>query len=542
MWIQNFPELVERLPADVGELATLVRSELDGTCVKASSRRVKLEKVRDQWRGAPKATAEKYHPDQYGLTADQQAHFRKILERSHVNLVEPALDRLVNSIHAGRIQRRVNSELPVLAELARSRDHGRAMSRLCENAFAYGTGILVPLAGEDGSMGYWLPDPLRTVLVVSPDDVMDVLGIMEVSSRWNRKPVLRYVTKARRGVVDLETRLSEDREEEHGLGWLPAVMAYGRDRRHEGEPYGGSLVHGVAEAAIRVTNNEVNLELLRDRQTQALLVVQGEPVRTSADDQGAQGKYAQFPRDGGDARYETPESRIEAVIELTKRFCADAAVSSGLPLDTFLPELIAGSDASATAARIRAFPLQQRMVRLVEDWTAVEEEALVVLAAVAMAETGELAGENREELRRLVMPVVSISPSLPEAEAETLSNWQQKTTNFMARIEEAIDFYSPSATDEERGNLARAWRIKNDPTYGMTPIEQYHVENGLLTVNEVRLRIGLPEVPWGDVSVVDLKGIAEARAQDVAARRDAGADEVNGGEMPPNSNDGGASG
>lgn len=461
--IADFQQLMARVPDEPAAVLERVSEELTQFGAEYSRRQLEQRKIRDQWRGAPWATQSCYHPDQYGLNEDQQAHFRRILERSHVNLVEPALDRLVNSIHAGKIRRRVAEALPELQMALDDPRHASAMARLCENAFAYGTAALVPLPSGRG-VRYWLPDPLNTYLATDPADVEQVTGVVElIRNTINLVVGVRYVTREHRGWALLDGSGGAE-DEEHGLSFLPAVVAYGRDQRHLGERYGRSLVLGVADASIRITNNEVNLELLRDRQTQALLVVQGEPTRTSADDGEAQGKYVAFPRDGGDARYETPESRLEAVIELTKRFAADAAVSSGLPLDTFLPELIAGSDASATAARIRAFPLQQRMVRLVQDWQLVELDCIEVLAAVMAVQAGTYAGETREEVRLLTAGAVKVLPSMPEAEAETLAGWAQKTTSFMAPITDAIEYYSDHLTEEEKAELARAWALKNDPT------------------------------------------------------------------------------
>ena len=98
-------------------------AELRGVSLSGSTRRRELQKIRDQWVGAPAATAEHYHPNQYGLNSDQQAYFRTVLERSHVNLVEPALDRLVNSIHSGKIFRRADAAFPKLQRLAKEAAH-----------------------------------------------------------------------------------------------------------------------------------------------------------------------------------------------------------------------------------------------------------------------------------------------------------------------------------------------------------------------------------------------------------------------------------
>lgn len=461
MFFADVDSVLRRLPGEVAALLKPAEAELRGLDIEGSARLREMRKIRDQLRGGDRATSEEYHPKQHGLNNEQQHYFRKVLARSHVNLCEPALDRLVNSIHSGRIQRRVSDSLPEIKGQIESRNHAGAMAKLCQNAFAYGTGYLVPSTVE-GQIKYWLPNPLGTLLIVDPADVSERWALVElIGDAAGDNRAMRIVTQTLRGVLRRLGGEWQSDFEEHGIGFLPAVVAYGRDRRHEGNQYGGSLIGGVADASIRITNNEVNLELLRDRQTQALLVVTGEPSRTSTDDQASKGKYIQFPRDGGDAHYETPESRIEAVIELTKRFAADAAIASGLPLDTFLPELISGQDASATAARIRAFPLQQRMTRLVADWESVEEEAAVLVAAVALESAGSLAGETQEELRALVSPSCEITPSLPEAESETLSNWQQKVSNFFAPVRAAIDFYSQTLSASEKEQLEQYWMQKH---------------------------------------------------------------------------------
>lgn len=457
-------KLIGVLPAPIAAAIEPSLKELTGEIVEYSQRIRDLKRVRAQWQGPPAATSETYHPDQYGLQRSQQEYFRKVLARSHVNLVEPALDRLVNSIHAGKITRRVADGLDPLAAALASRAHAGAMSRFCENAFGYGTGYLVPLSVDD-EIRYWLPDPISTVLIVDPTDVSEVLGIVEPFADATGEALgLRFVFSGATGRVTLVDRRPVLEMTENDFPFPPLVIAYGREQTHFGSKYGRSYVLGVADAAIRVTNNEVNLELLRDRQTQALLVLIGEFIRSSADDQGTNaGKYVQFPLNGGSAEFKTPESRLEEVIALTKRFCADAAVSSGLPLDTFLPEVIAGADASATAARIRAFPLQQRMTRLVEDWAAVEERTAVVLGAVMLAADGAPSGRSLSELRALIQPSVSIKPSLPEADSETLANWQQRIAAFLSPIEEAIEFYGEGLTEEQKRNLIRSWTYKNDP-------------------------------------------------------------------------------
>jgi hypothetical protein len=356
-------------------------------------------------------------------------------------------------------------------------------------------------------IAYWLPDPISTILVTAPGDVTSAIGILEVTrAKQGRKAVVRFLTRNFEGLLVLDGGKQSFEVNEHGLNFLPAIIAYGRSMTHRGCKYGRSLVPTLPDSSVRVTNNQVNLELLRDRQTQALLVVQGDPKRTSADEPLAANKFIQFPRDGGDARYESPDSKLDEVIKVTERFLSDAAVQANLPLDTFRPELVQGSDASATAARIRAFPLFQRMVRLGNHWSMVELHAGAVVGGLLLQHGGEYREQTIAQLRKDLGLGVKLRPSMPEAESETLSNWQQRTVNFFTEVEEAIDFYSGHLPEEKKADLATAWRTKNDPTTKSGgEVFQYHVEGGVLVINEVRDRLGLPQVAWGNVTVPELK-------------------------------------
>ena len=351
------------------------------------------------------------------------------------------------------------------------------MAALCENAFAYGAGYLVPIVRENG-VRYWTPDPLWTVLVTDPMDVCRVVGLIQmVRDERNTQTIgLRFVAPEIEGEILKEGTV---RMVEHRLPFAPVVVAYGRDRRHQGKRYGKSLILPAADGSIQVTNNELNLELLRDRQTQALLLLFGTPDNTQTDSGESMQKYLLWSKTGeGDAKYITPESRLEQVIRVTERQCTDITISTGLPLDTFRPELVAGADASATAARWRAFPLQQRMVRMVLDWEQTEEDAIAVIAALcepglAGGQGPEAGGQHvdLEEIAEAVGAQVNIMPSLPEAEAETLAGWQQRTEKFFAPIEDAIEFYSGHLSDAEKKALADKWRAKHEPGARTTEIE-----------------------------------------------------------------------
>ena len=108
--------------------------------------------------------------------------------------------------------------------MPRRRRTRRRWRGFAENAFAYGTGYLVPLANL-GEARYWLPDPIGAVLIVNEGDVTDVLVIVEVVSNLRGVQSMRYVTKTHRGIVRANGG-SPDDHEEHRLGFLPAVIAY----------------------------------------------------------------------------------------------------------------------------------------------------------------------------------------------------------------------------------------------------------------------------------------------------------------------------
>ncbi|MBI1291191.1 hypothetical protein GC173_08090 [bacterium] len=426
-----------------------------------SERYLEMKKVRDQLEGGRVALGAPYHEAPKGMSEDQRKRWDR--SRAHVNLAQPALDRLVNSIHSGRIRRRILD--PEVQALLKRPEHVKAMVALCESAFCYGTGYLVPIArelpGGRRLIRYWHPNPMTTVVVTNPLDVSEVLGVIELVMRPDSlTPVgARFVTAGAEGSWDLK---GPPVVLEHDWGFLPCVIATGRSQDHLGTPYGRSLIVAAADASIKVTNNQANLELLRDQQTQALLVIVGEPTSTSAENKEANQKYLVFDKEGSSAEYKQPQVQIEQVIKLTQRFATDAAVSSGLPVDTFLPELIAGSDASATAARQRAFPLTQRMARLVTEWGLVEARCAAVIAGLVERQRTALV-VDLEDLAERAGVEISIWPNVAESEAETLSNWQQQTEKFFRPIEEAIEYYAAHLSDEQKGSLAAKWREKFDP-------------------------------------------------------------------------------
>lgn len=446
------PRLVSLLEA--------AKKELAATTWTTRTTYADMRLVRDQLEGGAIALSERYHPPIPGLSEEQQERVRRA--RRHVNLAEAALDRLTNSIHAGQITRRANDA--GVQKTIQKRGHRRAMAALCDNAFAYGTGFLVPIL-RGGVVRYWHPDPLWTILITDPMDICNVRGLIQmVRDEANTRTIgIRFVAAQIEGTV-LNGQAPQITE--HGIPFAPIIVAYGRDQRHRGRRYGKSLIIAAAEGSIQVTNNELNLELLRDRQTQALLKVWGQPANTTTDSKETTQKYLLWnDKEAGDAAFITPESRLEQVIKVTERMCTDVTISTGLPLDTFRPEMVAGSDASATAARWRAFPLQQRMVRMVLDWEQIEESTIALIAALgnpALVGTAD-APRDFEEIAEEVGARVNIMPSLPEAEAETLAGWQQKTEKFFCQIEEAIEYYSGHLSKEEKAALAALWRAKHQP-------------------------------------------------------------------------------
>lgn len=501
------------LSPDAAKLAQSVKDELAGTDATWGRRRRELKMIADQLEQCDASTSEIYHPKPEGLTAEQVTHWQEVLKCSFVGHAAPALDRLVNSIDAGLIERRVDypgaADLEIEAVLA-SPEYAAAMTRNREAAFAYGMGYLVPAWNEDeGEVRYWHLDPMRTVLVTDPMDVATPTALFEVG----RDGGLRFVTRDVTGWVSADGESGE--AQPHGFGFLPAIIYPGRDRKHRGEKYAASLIVDAVRATIRATRNNANMWLIQARQTWALLVMQGTPIGASTNDEDSKdgkGKWVHFAaKDEGDAKYITPESRLEDALKLTDRHLADAAVGSGLPLDTFRPELVAGQDASATAARIRAFPLMQRVSRLVRDAVAIEQNAAALVAAVWLrhGKRAEVPSASWRELRAAIRPKVKIQPSLPEADAEELSNWQAKANAFFVPVEHAIRRYYPQATDEQVAELARAWRLKNDPTVAKdAEVFTDSFKAGVVSLNEARAKLGLAPVVDGDVVPALVQGAA----------------------------------
>ncbi len=451
-------EIPKGLPDEVKELFESARDQIENHIL--SERYQEMTLIRDQLRGGKKALSDRYHPPIEGLKEENRKKVEKA--RTHVNLAQPALDRLVNSIHSGLIHRELDIQSDIISKTVTHPRYTESLTDLCSNAFAYGTGYLCPIY-DQGRFKYWLPDPLFTILVTDPFDIDEVVGIIECVYDQSFQTTFRgfrFLSRTYEGWIDNKKKTSVINE--HGQGNLPCVVAYGNKQRCFGDPYGRSLILPAAEASILVTNNDLNANLLRDLQTNSILLIYGDIESTSEDDNETLQRYAQFKNRDGGMEYITPESRLQDVIELGKVFRTNASVSTGLPIDTFLPEVITGSDASATAARQRAFPLQQKMHRLINQWEEVELSTLGLVTSMVLNDQRPL-----DDLIDDYNIRVDIKPSNPEADSETLANYIQKANNYYIPVEDVINYYSKNLSQEKKDKLMEMWNNR----YGEKEIE-----------------------------------------------------------------------
>lgn len=460
-----------------------------------------LRRIHDQLQGGPRALSDSYIENPEGRSERQVKLYRQALR--HINLVRPALNRFVQAIHAGTITRRsTNAEL---AALMQSPGYAEAMALLCEAAFAYGTAWLVPTwnAEEIGTerLRWWMPNPLNTLMATDPMDVRRPTGLVEVVYTPNGLSVwgTRWVTEEEMGWH--RAKDGEGEVTKHGLGMLPAVTAYGRYAFAKGCPYGESLVGAAAEASIAVTRNNVNLELLRSQQTDAILLLWGEIVESSADPNAKDHMQRFFKFDGSmkdfGAAYLMPEDRLESIMKLSDKIMQQLCVELGLPLDTFQPQLVTGNDASAKAAMQRAFALTQLMRSLCRQWELVEMQAAELVAA-RLTRAGGAAPGRRSALREGNGIEIKVRPQIAESDAEEVSAWANRVNSGFTPVEDAIDRFSPEITPERREALIEKATAAKKPE-----VFAYHIQYGALTLNEVReLALGLPRVPWGEERVL----------------------------------------
>ena len=112
---------------------------------------------------------------------------------------------------------------------------------------------------------------------------------------------------------------------------------------------------------------------------------------------------------------------------------------------------------------------------------------------------------------------------------EELGLVEQQTKNSRAKffedIARAVRAGVPIAVAEARVALGLAAKPKNGDLlrFNDQDVLQYHVENPILTINEIRARLDLPWVKWGDVTPAEF--LKELRPEPVAP---AGGDEEGG--------------
>jgi hypothetical protein len=135
------------------------------------------------------------------------------------------------------------------------------------------------------------------------------------------------------------------------------------------------------------------------------------------------------------------------------------------------------------------------------------------------ADYEELAAESVADRGLLIRLAIELAAQINKDNPEASVNWRE-IANFdlkampqgksagrgkaMEDIARGVRAGVPIATSEARLALALPAEAPADQTllrFNDQDVLAYHIEGGVLTINETRKRLGLPEVPWGDVPV-----------------------------------------
>lgn len=409
-------------------------------------RSMDLLRVREILNGGKKALSEKYHPKPSDRTDKQWARFKRLL--THINLARPNQRCWRDAVYSGGAERQIskNPHQDLVQEWLDSPLYEQTVDSWISQAVAYGVCAAVSCWDPDqGTTGATLYDPLHTYIWTDPLNIYKVVAVAEVT-----KDMIRYVHLEGEGYITKEEHVHVARS----FTVLPVVLAYGEDTRPEGDVYGRSLILDAVEYSIAATELVFNIRILQKLQTRSLLLLIGDEdeLEGSADGWGPE-KVLKLKRnpsaeDPPDARFITPDPKIEETIKILKTFIGLLAVSSGVPADVLDPTLT-GAAEKAEAARIRAIPLVHRAKKMAPFWRANEQNLILMATYRAEIETKRRPARF-VDLKKKVQTNVTIRQAIiPQSENEALQNLILKLANGLILHKDAAKEVYPDAPPEK---------------------------------------------------------------------------------------------
>lgn len=384
---------------------------------------------------------ERFFPKKAGTTPPEWEAIKTLLR--YVNLVKPATRRFTAAVYGGTVQRTIEDAGELLEDLLAAIEAGSPYAQDSrahfENGCLFGTGVRAWMICEDGTVDSWMPNPVYTHILANPRNIRDVWGVFEYNPRCKE---LLFLTREGNGILRENGAVEWTAQD---MGFLPASIGYGIDRRHRGELYGMSMVREASPFSLRISDATLNLALLQKFYTRCLLAVSG-----SVEDMDLSGAFdlhglANLGPDGK-LQYISPDAKFTETIEVISNYIGLLCTILGLPRDAFDSQIAPNGD-SAESARLRSMPLTSQARFSIEEWRQVECDVLLRRAGVA-AWKKKREPVDLAELRKTVKFDVQIAAaSVPESFAEEVSSWTQLLT---AGGKTACDFarhFNPTKSD-----------------------------------------------------------------------------------------------
>ena len=386
----------------------------------------------------------------------------------YVNLTAPSVNRIVSGVYGGVVNRTVESGSPYKKEIeeaiSSSYGYGQTVRNWFQNSVLFGTGYLVWRV-KNGQPKAYCPNPIFTEIEADPYDISEIISLREYSADGNR---YWFVNREGYGTADKNDNILDFVP--HGLGIVPVTISYGENLTSYGSIYGLSLVRDAVKYSQIISRLQLDMLELVKYYTAPQAVLTGElNMDTEGDDSGdgeTEGELEAFKpggilplKEGGKFEYVSPQAQFNQILETIAHYKKQFCLSSGIPLDSLDSSNI-DPNQSATAARLRAQPLQTALQRLTEEQKVNEIDAIQKLAAVIQwLETGE--SVTYSDITRNVKVSVSMEPAgTPESRTDEVTAWVQLYNSGTKTLEDMIRHFNGNLSESEIAR--RVSEIKND--------------------------------------------------------------------------------
>lgn len=301
----------------------------------------------------------------------------------------------------------------------------------------------------------WQPDPCYTHLLCDDNNPDEYICVAEFSPCGS---VCQFATReawgrVTRGVTPVVLKANEDVPAgcsswikiAEGLGFLPAVIAHGEDRRCMGDPYTVPPARDSRKVTLRVADTTFNGSLLQKLQTKGLLAIHG-AVETAGTQDLAEimRKGVMFVEKEGKIYWAVPESRIGDTLEMLDKLIQMFSITTGVPLDDLNP--LSAKGTSAEEARRRAAPLNSLCAELSD--TAEQDEVELMIRGTALLEWADKKEVDLDAVRETVKAQVVLPP--PVMPGNELQDAQVDQILIQLGVREPED-------------LALRWNMRADP-------------------------------------------------------------------------------